>query len=94
MRYDGIQSAGHKFDYNPTKIDKKEDDPLGNAVKFASNAVNNIGNFLTSGQGTLFQLRTSDAVPTENIEWDDYDKNRAARTGYVRAMINVYGFLK
>lgn len=53
----------------------------------------NLSSFLTAGQGTLFQLRTSDSVPTASKTWGDYDKNRAIKTGYARAMLNVYGYL-
>ncbi|HJJ15499.1 MAG TPA: hypothetical protein OIM60_03630 [Clostridiaceae bacterium] len=89
-----VEIASENYDYRLITNNTNAINCTGEEGKLNTYISNNIGNFLTSGQGTLFQLRTSDAVPTENIEWDDYDKNRAARTGYVRAMINVYGFLK
>ena len=89
-----MEIASENYDYRLITNNTNAINCTGEEEKLNTYISNNIGNFLTSGQGTLFQLRTSDAVPTENIEWDDYDKNRAARTGYVRAMINVYGFLK
>lgn len=89
-----VEIASENYNYRLITNNTNAINCTGEEEKLNTYISNNIGNFLTSGQGTLFQLRTSDAVPTENIEWDDYDKNRAARTGYVRAMINVYGFLK
>ena len=48
MRFDGIQSAGHKFDYNPGTIKRKpeEDDPIRKVFHAGANLVNNLGNIL------------------------------------------------
>ena len=51
MRYDGIQSAGHKFDYNAGSIKRKpeEDDPIRKTFNAGANLVKNLGNFLAQG---------------------------------------------
>lgn len=51
MRYDGVQSAGHKFDYNAGTIKRKpeEDDPVRNAISAGSHFVKNLGNLLAQG---------------------------------------------
>lgn len=54
MRYEGVQSAGKPtFDYSAGTIKRlekeKEDDPIRNIVNTATQAINNIGNFLAQG---------------------------------------------
>ncbi len=51
MRYGGIQSAGHKFDYSDGTIKRKnvEDDPIRNAITKGVNFANKIGNLLAAG---------------------------------------------
>lgn len=48
MRYGGIQSAGHRFDYNPGTIKRKpeEEDPIRKVFHASANLVNNLGNIL------------------------------------------------
>lgn len=48
MRFDGIQSTGHKFDYNPGTIKRKpeEEDPIRKVFHAGANLVNNLGNIL------------------------------------------------
>ena len=48
MRNGGIQSAGHRFDYNPGTIKRKpeEDDPIRKVFHAGANLVNNLGNIL------------------------------------------------
>ena len=48
MRFDGVQSAGPKFDYSDGVIKRKEqeeDDPIRKAASGIGNLVKNLGNF-------------------------------------------------
>lgn len=50
MRYGGVQSSGHNFDYDKGTIKKwEEDDPIRKAVSAGTHLVKNIGNFLAQG---------------------------------------------
>lgn len=51
MRYGGIQSTGHKFDYSDRTIKRKneEDDPIRKAITSGVNFANKIGNLLAAG---------------------------------------------
>lgn len=50
MRYGGIQSTGHKFDYSDGTIKRKnEDDPIRKAITSGVNFANKIGNLLAAG---------------------------------------------
>ncbi len=52
MRFDGVQSAGPKFDYSDGVIKRKEqeeDDPIRKAASTISHFAKNLGNFLAQG---------------------------------------------
>ena len=51
MRNGGVQSAGHKLDYNAGTIKRKpeEEDPIRKTFSAGANFVNKIGNLLAQG---------------------------------------------
>ena len=95
-----IQLASEYYDYEHKWLNNNTNAFVhsGSPNSLVTYVSGNLSGFLEKGKGTSFQLRTSKGIDTfsANSEWDMgvYDKNRAARTGYGRAMLNVYGYLQ
>lgn len=95
-----IQLSSEDNDYSHKWLDDNTNAFLysGSSNSLVTYISKDLSQFLEKGKGTSFQLRTSKGVNTfsPNNEWEMgvYDKNRATRTGYGRAMLNVYGYLQ
>lgn len=95
-----IQLSSEHNDYSHEWLDDNTNAFVhsGSSNSLVTYVSGDLSEFLEKGKGTSFQLRTSKGVDTfsANSEWEmgTYDKNRAARTGYGRAMLNVYGYLQ
>lgn len=93
-----IQLASEYYDYNYKWLNNNTNAFIhsGSSNSLVTYISGDLSQFLEQGQATSFQLRTSKGINTfqPNEVWDIHDKNRAARTGYGRAMLNVYGYLQ
>lgn len=92
-----VDLGSEEYDYRYINNNTNVLNCSGTATELKTFTDIDITDFIESGKATLFQLRTSingNDFTDVSFGTSDYSKAKASRTGYARAMINVYGYLK